>query len=198
MDAYEQGRPSYPVEGLQYAFENLGLEDGSQRKVVDLAAGTGKLTRWVERGNVLQIMIVWSAHECEPVRTRHRVCITMESASIRPEARQARDPVSRYDCSLMRRLLVQNPGLDVVAVEPNEAMIGGFKKVLPDVPIIHAAAQQLPFNDNSVDAIFVGQVTVCQARLNHLNLMHACMPFPTCSLENFKGVPSIYGIQNAS
>ncbi|BDA43083.1 Uncharacterized methyltransferase Mb3374 at N-terminal half [Coccomyxa sp. Obi] len=99
VDAYEQARPSYPLEGLQYALKELGLEDGAKRKVVDLAAGTGKLTR----------------------------------------------------------LLVQNPGLDVVAVEPNEAMIGGFKKVLPNVPVIHGAAQQLPFDDNSVDAIFVGQ-----------------------------------------
>ncbi len=57
VDAYEQGRPSYPLEGLQYALKELGLEDGAQRKVVDLAAGTGKLTRWVEEGKVFQIMI---------------------------------------------------------------------------------------------------------------------------------------------
>ncbi len=61
--------------------------------------------------------------------------------------------------SLLRRLLVQYPQLDVVAVEPVEAMIGGFRKVLPNVPIILGAAQQLPFDDNSLDAIFVGQVT---------------------------------------
>ncbi len=45
VDAYEQGRPSYPLEGLHYALKELDLEDGAQRKIVDLAAGTGKLTR---------------------------------------------------------------------------------------------------------------------------------------------------------
>ncbi len=60
---------------------------------------------------------------------------------------------------MLLRLLVRVPGLDVVAVEPNEAMIGGFRKVLPDVEILHGAAQQLPFDDGSIDAVFVGQVT---------------------------------------
>ncbi|KAK9915322.1 hypothetical protein WJX75_007617 [Coccomyxa subellipsoidea] len=99
VDAYEIGRPGYPQEGLAYALRELGLDKGLPKQAVDLAAGTGKLTR----------------------------------------------------------LLVSVPGLDVVAVEPNEAMIGGFKKVLPEVKILQGAAQQLPFDDSSVDAIFVGQ-----------------------------------------
>jgi hypothetical protein len=73
------------------------------------------------------------------------------------------------------RLLVSVPGLNVVAVEPNEAMIGGFKKVLPEVKILQGAAQQLPFDDSSVDAIFVGQVTMSRsnahagASINHMH-----------------------------
>jgi len=40
---YEQSRPGYPPEALTWLGEHLGLGPG--RKVLDLAAGTGKLTR---------------------------------------------------------------------------------------------------------------------------------------------------------
>ncbi len=41
--AYERGRPSYPPEAVSWLAEQLGLAPG--RRVLDLAAGTGKLTR---------------------------------------------------------------------------------------------------------------------------------------------------------
>ena len=41
--AYEQGRPAYPPEAVAWIAERLGLAAG--RTVVDLAAGTGKLSR---------------------------------------------------------------------------------------------------------------------------------------------------------
>ena len=44
VDAYEQGRPGYPLEAVQYALKQLHLDEGHKR-IVDLAAGTGKLTR---------------------------------------------------------------------------------------------------------------------------------------------------------
>lgn len=50
-------------------------------------------------------------------------------------------------------------GLEIVAVEPNEAMINGFRKVVPGVSILQGTADSLPFQDNSIDAVFVGQVT---------------------------------------
>lgn len=40
---YEAGRPAYPDEAVSYLVANLGIGPGS--RVVDLAAGTGKLTR---------------------------------------------------------------------------------------------------------------------------------------------------------
>jgi ubiquinone/menaquinone biosynthesis C-methylase UbiE len=40
---YERGRPGYPVEAVQRMGRELGIERG--QTVVDLAAGTGKLTR---------------------------------------------------------------------------------------------------------------------------------------------------------
>lgn len=41
--AYERGRPSYPADALAWLAERLDLRPG--RSVLDLAAGTGKLTR---------------------------------------------------------------------------------------------------------------------------------------------------------
>jgi SAM-dependent methyltransferase len=41
-DAYDLGRPSYPPEALRWLASELGLDAGST--VLDLAAGTGKLT----------------------------------------------------------------------------------------------------------------------------------------------------------
>jgi SAM-dependent methyltransferase len=42
-DAYERGRPDYPSAAIDWLVERLGLGPG--RTVVDLAAGTGKLSR---------------------------------------------------------------------------------------------------------------------------------------------------------
>ncbi len=43
VDAYERGRPGYPPAAVERIVERLGLRPG--RTVLDLAAGTGKLTR---------------------------------------------------------------------------------------------------------------------------------------------------------
>jgi SAM-dependent methyltransferase len=43
VDAYERGRPEYPAEVVSYLVDELGIGPG--RDVLDLAAGTGKLTR---------------------------------------------------------------------------------------------------------------------------------------------------------
>jgi protein-L-isoaspartate O-methyltransferase len=42
-DAYEHGRPGYPPEAVERLCEAVGIGPG--RAVLDLAAGTGKLTR---------------------------------------------------------------------------------------------------------------------------------------------------------
>jgi SAM-dependent methyltransferase len=43
MSVYERGRPSYPADAVAWLVDGLGIEAG--RRVVDLAAGTGKFTR---------------------------------------------------------------------------------------------------------------------------------------------------------
>ena len=45
-----------------------------------------------------------------------------------------------------------------MAVEPNEAMVGKFKALQPDIEIHQAAAHDLPFEDSSVDAVCAAQV----------------------------------------
>src|SRR6266480_457862 len=42
-EEYERVRPSYPADAVAWLVDNLGLGPG--RTVLDLAAGTGKLTR---------------------------------------------------------------------------------------------------------------------------------------------------------
>src|SRR6185295_7805521 len=42
-DAYERGRPEYSPEAIDRLIEQLGIGPG--KRVLDLAAGTGKLTR---------------------------------------------------------------------------------------------------------------------------------------------------------
>ncbi len=91
-DAYERGRPGYPQEALDW------LLPPTARRVLDLGAGTGKLTR-----------------------------------------------------SLVER------GLDVVAVEPLEGMRREFARALPGVPVLAGAAEAIPLDAGSVDAVVVGQ-----------------------------------------
>jgi SAM-dependent methyltransferase len=43
VEAYERGRPTYPAEAVAYLIERLAVAPGSV--LIDLAAGTGKLTR---------------------------------------------------------------------------------------------------------------------------------------------------------
>lgn len=95
-EAYERGRPSYPGEVVTVFATELGI--GPDATVVDLAAGTGKLTR----------------------------------------------------------LLVPT-GATVVAVEPVEAMRRVLSSVVPDVEARDGTAEELPFDDESVDAVTVAQ-----------------------------------------
>jgi SAM-dependent methyltransferase len=90
--AYERGRPSYPPEAIDW------LLPRSAQKVLDLGAGTGKLTtRLVERG------------------------------------------------------------LDVVAVDPISEMLELLRASLPETRALLGTAEEIPLEDNSVDAVLVAQ-----------------------------------------
>ncbi|MDQ4071006.1 MAG: class I SAM-dependent methyltransferase [Actinomycetota bacterium] len=95
-EAYERSRPSYPGDAVAWLCEHLGIRPGPT--VVDLAAGTGKLTR----------------------------------------------------------LLVPT-GAGVVAVEPLAEMVAVLRRVVPAVPALSAAAEALPLQAGSVDAVCVAQ-----------------------------------------
>jgi len=90
--AYERGRPSYPPEAIDW------LLQAGARKVLDLGAGTGKLTtRLVERG------------------------------------------------------------LDVVAVDPIPDMLEVLRASLTNTRALEGTAEEIPLEDNSVDAVLVAQ-----------------------------------------
>ncbi|WP_199747616.1 class I SAM-dependent methyltransferase [Actinomadura sp. WAC 06369] len=46
---------------------------------------------------------------------------------------------------------------DVVAVEPDPAMLGELRRGLPDVRVLRGGAEDIPLGDASVDAVLVGQ-----------------------------------------
>ena len=91
-DAYERGRPNYPAAAIEWLVDRLDLRPG--RTVVDLAAGTGKLTR----------------------------------------------------------LLVPT-GADVIAIEPIEEM----RAKIETARVLAGAAEAIPLEDASVDAVTVAQ-----------------------------------------
>ena len=93
---YEAARPSYPPEAVAWFVENLRLTPG--RRVADVAAGTGKLTR----------------------------------------------------------LLVPT-GAELLAVEPVPGMRATFRQLLPEVRLVAATAEGMPFTAASLDAITVAQ-----------------------------------------
>jgi ubiquinone/menaquinone biosynthesis C-methylase UbiE len=95
-DVYERARPEYPAEAVAWLAQELDLREG--RTVLDLGAGTGKLTR----------------------------------------------------------ALVPT-GARVIAVEPGEAMLAELRRVVPGVEAVRGAAEAIPLEDDSVDAITVGQ-----------------------------------------
>jgi ubiquinone/menaquinone biosynthesis C-methylase UbiE len=95
-EVYERARPGYPPEAIDYIVEQLRVSPHGT--VVDLASGTGKLTR-----------------------------------------------------ELVAR------GLNTIAVEPVEGMRRTFSSVLPDIPLLAGTAEEMPLEDNSVDAITAAQ-----------------------------------------
>jgi SAM-dependent methyltransferase len=94
--AYAEHRPDYPEAAVSWALQPV--RGRSPLRVLDIGAGTGKLTRTLA-------------------------------------------------------------GLadDVIAVEPDPAMIAELRRQLPGVRSLPGAAEQIPLPDGSVDAVFAGQ-----------------------------------------
>lgn len=92
VDAYERARPSYPDEAVGW------LLPAAAHRVLDLGAGTGKLTR-----------------------------------------------------------VLAARGLDVLAVEPLEAMRTQLSAALPEVRAVAGSAERIPVSDEDVDAVLVAQ-----------------------------------------
>lgn len=95
-DAYEQGRPSYPDDVVAWLVDQLGISAGAT--VLDLAAGTGKLTR-----------------------------------------------------------LLARPGVELLAVEPVDAMRAKLAETCPAAVALEGTAESVPLPDQSVDVVTVAQ-----------------------------------------
>jgi SAM-dependent methyltransferase len=95
-DAYDELRPGYPDSAVRWALEPVA--DRRPIRVLDLAAGTGKLT-----------------------------------------------------------IVAVRLGADVVAVEPDPAMLERLRRRLPDVRALPGTAEQIPLRDGAVNAVLVGQ-----------------------------------------
>jgi ubiquinone/menaquinone biosynthesis C-methylase UbiE len=80
-DAYEQGRPGYPAEALDFIFHELRID--STKTLLDLAAGTGKLTRALLAGGANVIAV-------EPVeQMRERLASASPGADARTGTAEA-------------------------------------------------------------------------------------------------------------
>lgn len=93
---YEAGRPEYPFDAVAWMLE--AMPEGS-RRIADVGAGTGKLTR----------------------------------------------------------ALTAAPGAEIVAIDPDPAMLGMLRGSVPGVPTFVGKAERLPLPDASVDAVVLGQ-----------------------------------------
>ena len=83
--AYERGRPTYPDEAVAYLAAELGL--GPAARVLDLAAGTGKLTRLLAEGGADVVAV-------EPVAAMRAVlaerCPGSRCSRVRPRRSRSR------------------------------------------------------------------------------------------------------------
>jgi SAM-dependent methyltransferase len=95
-EAYDRGRPMYPFEAVRRLVRELGIKPANT--ILDLAAGTGKLTR-----------------------------------------------------------LLAQLGADVVAVEPVDAMRERLVETSPGATALAGTAENIPLDDESMDAVTVGQ-----------------------------------------
>jgi SAM-dependent methyltransferase len=95
-EVYEASRPDYPFEAVAWMLELL---PAGSRRVADVGAGTGKLTR----------------------------------------------------------VLADTPDAEVVAVDPDAAMLAKLRETVPRVPTLVGTAESLPLPDASLDAVVLGQ-----------------------------------------
>lgn len=93
---YQAGRPDYPFEAVAWMLESL---PAGARRIADVGAGTGKLTR----------------------------------------------------------TLLAAPDAEIVAVDPDPAMLAALREESPGVPTFVGTAERLPLPDASVDAVVLGQ-----------------------------------------
>jgi len=68
---YEKGRPEYPSDAVAYLMQRLGVAcSGDTKRVIDLAAGTGKFTRALLNAGITPVAVEPVAHMRDTLHER--------------------------------------------------------------------------------------------------------------------------------
>jgi SAM-dependent methyltransferase len=127
--AYAAYRPGYPDSAIDWALRPL--PHASEPTVLDLGAGTGKLTESLAARFITEDLLAGSSINTEDL---------LAGSSISTEDLLAGSSISR-----------------VIAVEPDHQMLDVLRERLPAVPSMSGSAERIPLPDASVDAVLVGQ-----------------------------------------
>jgi SAM-dependent methyltransferase len=90
-DSYDRGRPGYPLPSIAWVCAAAGITSG--RRVLDLGAGTGKLSRQVREVSGAEVIAVEPVAEMRAIAARHGLPVIEAPAEALPVATASVDAV---------------------------------------------------------------------------------------------------------
>lgn len=168
--AYARERPDYPDDAVLWALEPVSGR--VPLRVLDLGAGTGKLTEVLLRhtselaegaetiadtGTAGTVRGAGSTRGTRGTGTAGAAGIT-GIAGIGGGAETAETPEAVRSVQGTRARGTRSAVItEVIAVEPDPAMLDQLRRRLPGAQALTGSAERIPLPDGSVDAILVGQ-----------------------------------------